>query len=118
MKYPYMTRIAALAAVLGTGGVLAQTGVLAQAETAPVMSDVAPLPAEDRASTGAIVLENSLVRAQRNNAFQRSASRTGVASVGRGVLRATLNAQAEAELAQIRKGEVLYPPRPPASFSQ
>lgn len=110
MKYPCMTRIAALAAVLGTGGVLAQT--------APVMTDVAPPPAEDRASTGAIVLQDSLVRAQRNNAFQRSASRTGVASVGRGVLRATLKAQAEAELAQIRKGEVLYPPRPPVRLEQ
>lgn len=102
MKYPHITRIAALAAALGTGGVLAQT--------APVMTDVGPAPAEDRASTGAIVLENSLVRAQRENAFQRFASRTGVGSVGRGVLRATLRAQREADLAQIRKGDTLYPP--------
>lgn len=103
MKYPSMTRIAALAAVLGTGGVLAQT--------APVMTDVAPPPAEDRSSAGAIVLENSLVRAQRENAFQRSASQTGVATVGRGVLRATLKAQAEADLAQARTGDIFYPPR-------
>lgn len=105
MKYPHITRIAALAAVLGTGGVLAQT------QSPPVMTDVAPLPAEERSSTGAIVLENSLVRAQRDNAFQRSASQTGVATVGRGVLRATLKAQAEADLAQARTGDMFYPPR-------
>ncbi len=105
MKYPYITRIAALAAVLGTGGVLAQT------QTPPVMTDVAPLPAEERSSTGAIVLEDSLVRAQRENAFQRSAAQTGVTTVGRGVLRATLKAQAEADLAQVRPGDMFYPPR-------
>ena len=106
MKYPSMTRIAALAGVLlGTGGALAQT------QPPPVMTDVAPLPAEERSSTGAIVLENSLVRAQRENAFQRSAAQTGVATVGRGVLRATLKAQAEADLAQARTGDMFYPPR-------
>ena len=57
------------------------------------MTDVGPAPAEERASPGAIVLENSLVRAQRESAFERLASRTGVASVGRGVLRATARAQ-------------------------
>lgn len=97
MKYPYLMQGAALAAVLGAGGVLAQT--------APTMTDVAPPPAEDRSSTGAIILENSLVRAQRENAFQRSAAQTGVTSVGRGVLRATMKAQAQAELAQAREAE-------------
>lgn len=100
MKYAYLMRAAIGAATLGAGCVLAQT-------TAPVVTDVAPPPAEERGSTGAIVLENSLVRAQRDNAFQRSASRNGVASVGRRVLRATMEAQAQGELAQ--SGE---PPRP------
>lgn len=97
MKYPKLMCTAALAAVMGTGAALAQT--------APVVTDVGPRPAEDRSSTGAIVLENSLVRAQRENAFQRSASQTGVTSVGRGVLRATMKAKAEADLAKAREAE-------------
>jgi hypothetical protein len=92
-------RIAACAAALGAGSVLAQT--------TPVMTDVGPPPAEDRSSTGAIVLENSLVRAQRDNAFQKSSAQTGVASVGRGVLRATMNAKAQADLAQAREDEAV-----------
>ena len=99
MKYPKLMCTAALAAVMGTGAVFAQTA------PAPVVTDVGPRPAEDRSSTGAIVLENSLVKAQRDNAFQRSASQTGVASVGRGVLRATKKAQAEADLAKAREAE-------------
>jgi hypothetical protein len=94
MRYAYLMRTAVAAATLGAGCVLAQT--------APVLTDVGPPPAEERNSTGAIVLEDSLVRAQRENAFQRSASRTGVATVGRGILRATMEAQREADLAQAR----------------
>lgn len=94
MKYACLMRTAIAAAALGVGCVLAQT-------TAPVVTDVAPLPAEERSSTGAIVLENSMVRAQRDNAFHRAASRNGVASVGRRVLRATMEAaQPQGELAQ------------------
>ncbi|NPC55219.1 hypothetical protein [Caenimonas soli] len=99
MKYPNLMRTAALAAAVGTGSVFAQT--------APVITDVGPPPAEDRSSTGAIVLENSLVRAQRDNAFQRSGSQTGVTSVGRGVLRATMKAQREADLAKAREAEAV-----------
>jgi hypothetical protein len=47
------------------------------------------------------------VRAQRDNAFQRSSARTGVGSIGRGVLRATSKAQVEADLAQARQNEAL-----------
>jgi len=108
MKYPDLMRTAAFAVTLGAGCVLAQTTPPVQtAPVAPVVSDVGPAPAEDRSSTGAIVLENSMVRAQRENAFQRSSSRTGVATVGRGVLRATLKAQAEADLAEARQREAL-----------
>ncbi len=96
MKYPTLMRIAALSAVLGAGNLLAQTST-------PVQTDVGPPPAEDRASAGAIVLENSLVRAQRDNAFQRAGTQTGVSTVGRGVLRATQNAKAQADLAQMRE---------------
>jgi hypothetical protein len=100
MKYPNLVWTAALAAAaVGTGAVLAQTP--------STTTDVGPPPAEERASTGAIVLENSLVRAQRDNAFQQSASQTGVTSVGRGVLRATSKAQVEADLAKMREAEAM-----------
>jgi hypothetical protein len=99
MKYPNLMRTGALAAALVTGTVLAQT--------APAVTDVTMPPAEERDSTGAILLENSLVRAQRDNAFQRSASQTGVTSVGRGVLRATMKAQTEADLAKAREAEAV-----------
>lgn len=108
MKYPYLMRTAVVAVTLGAGGVLAQTTAPVPTEpTAPVVSDVGPRPAEDRSSAGAIVLENSLVRAQRESAFQRSSSRTGVASVGRGVLRETMKAKAQADLAQAREAEAI-----------
>jgi hypothetical protein len=111
MKYPYLMQAAALAAVVGAGGVLAQptpSGPTSPSgPSTPTVTDVAPLPAEERSSAGAIVLENSLVRAQRENAFQRSAAQTGVTSVGRGVLRATMKAQAQAELAQAREAEAI-----------
>ena len=97
MKYPNLMWTPALAAVVGTGAVLAQT----------TTTDIGPPPAEERSSTGAIVLENSLVRAQRDNAFERSASQTGVTSVGRGVLRAISKAQAEADLAKMREAEAV-----------
>jgi hypothetical protein len=105
MKYPVLLRAAAVAAALGAGGVLAQTATPITAS--PVMSDAAPLPAEDRASTGAVVLQNSLVRAQRDQAFEKSAARNGVTSVGRGVLRATMRAQTEADLAQAKVNDAV-----------
>ena len=98
MKNAYLMRAAAVAATLGTGCVLAQT-------SAPVVTDTAPLPAEERESAGAIVLQNSLVRAQRENAFERSSSRTGVGSVGRGALRAARRAQVQADLAEAQQAQ-------------
>ena len=94
MTQPCVTRWAALlwTATLATG---------AAAQGAPddpnqplpvpgqVLSDVEPLPAEARDSHGAVVLQDSLVRAQRNaNAFSKAGDRTGVPSViGRKVSR-------------------------------
>jgi hypothetical protein len=116
MNYAILIRGAALVAALGAGSVLAQTKPADASTTpptateigpAPVMTDVGPAPAQERSSLGAIVLENSLVRAQRQNAFERASSRTGVASVGRGVLRATAKAQREADLAQAREDQAM-----------
>lgn len=96
-----LMRAAAVAASLCAGGVWAQQVL------PPVMTDAAPMPAEDRDSTGALVLENSLVRAQQQGAFQRSSQRTGVESVGRGVIRATMRQKTESDLAQAREAESL-----------
>jgi hypothetical protein len=98
MRHAISIRTAAIAAALVAAGALAQT-------PAPAVTDVGPPPAEERGSNGAVVLQNSLVRAQRDDAFQKSAAQTGVGSVGRGVLRATLKAQAQADLAQAREAE-------------
>lgn len=107
MKHPILMRGVALAAALGAGSVLAQTRPAEESGStqAPVVTDAGPAPAQERESSGAIILENSMVRAQRELAFQQSAARTGVATVGRGVLRATERARREAELAQARERE-------------
>jgi hypothetical protein len=98
MRYALSIRTAAVGAALAAGCALAQT-------PAPAVTDVGPPPAEERGSTGAVVLQNSLVRAQREDAFQKSSTQTGVGSVGRGVLRATMKAQAQADLAHAREAE-------------
>jgi hypothetical protein len=76
MKYPDLLRAALLAgATLGAGCVLAQTTAPSDTtpgSSTPVVSDVAPLPPEDRSSTGALVLGNSPVRAQRENMSTRA----------------------------------------------
>ncbi len=76
MNYPDLLRAALLAAAtLGAGSVLAQTtapSTTSPGTSTPVVSDVAPLPPEDRSSTGALVLGNSPVRAQRENTSTRA----------------------------------------------
>jgi len=106
MNHPMLLRCVLLAASLAAGGALAQTSPSATSPQ-PVASDVGPPPAEDRSSVGAIVLDNSLVRAQREQAFERSAARTGVASIGRGVLRATRQEQTRSDLAALRLEQAL-----------
>jgi hypothetical protein len=85
---------------------IALLGALAaNAQTSASRStDVGPPPADERASTGAVVLEKSPVPAQRK-AFAESAARTGVASVGRGVMRSTTRARVQADLASAREAE-------------
>jgi hypothetical protein len=109
MKYPILMHGVAMAAALGAGCVLAQTRPAAPESGSPpaVVTDTGPAPAHERDSLGAIVLGNSLVRAQRENAFERASSRTGVASVGRSAMRATMKAQREADLAQAREQEAI-----------
>lgn len=107
MKYPLTMRAAVLAAALcGTGLVTGQTAPApAPTDAAPVVSDVGPAPAHERSSMGAIVLDESLVRAQRDRDFERASARTGVVSVGSGVMREAMKAKAQAELAEARASE-------------
>lgn len=112
MNNQILLRAALVVATLGGGSVLAQTVPSpspspAPTSVSPVVSDVGPRPAEDRSSVGAVVLENSMVRAQREHAFEQSARRTGVATIGRGVLRATRQQQTEADLAALRLDEAI-----------
>lgn len=110
MNNPILLRAALVVATLGAGSVLAQTVPSPSpvpTGATPVVSDVGPRPAEDRSSVGAVVLENSMVRAQREHAFEQSAKRTGVATIGRGVLRATQQKQTEADLAALRLNEAI-----------
>ena len=110
MKYPIPMRYAAAAvALLGAGGAVAQSAPAAADPVAPpaVISDVGPPPAHERNSLGAIVLENSPVRAQRDRDFDASASRTSAKSVGKKVKRATSRARTEAELEQAREDEAV-----------
>ena len=97
MKYPFAMRSALLAAALGAGVVFAQT-----AAAPAVVTDTGPPPAEDRSSVGAVVLERSPVPAQKAMITQRAASQ---AAVGRGIVRATVRAQTEADLAKAREDE-------------
>lgn len=106
MKYPLSMRLAVVAAALAAGGAFAQTAPsAAPTGPSPVVSDVGPPPAHERNSMGAIVLDESLVRAQRDRDFERTSARTGVASVGRGAIRETMKIKAQADLAQARAAE-------------
>jgi hypothetical protein len=86
--------LALVAGLAGTaGGAMAQS-LPADADAPPaapgqVMSDAQPLPAEVRDSHGAIVLEQSKVRAQQQRTdFTAAGERTGVTStIGRNVSR-------------------------------
>jgi Trp operon repressor len=103
MKYPLFL-VAVSAATLTCGAAMAQTTPSnIQGAPSPVVTDVGPAPAQERNSVGAVVLEDSMVLAQRRAAFERSSLNTGVASVGRGVIRKSMKEQTRSELAQARE---------------
>ena len=78
---------------------------MAQAQTAPPTTDVGPPPAEERASTGAVVLENSPVRAQRDKALADTSVSGGPSMAAGSVVRAPTRAQARAARASARAAE-------------
>lgn len=83
---------------------LAASTALAQSSTPAVMTDVTLPPAEERDSLGAIVLENSMVRAQRD-AFAARHTSLRVSSPGRGVVRAGRATRTKQDLQQQREDE-------------
>jgi hypothetical protein len=101
------TLVRPTAAVLGTllaAAALAQTApsrTMPQV-AAPVVSDAAPLPAEDRSSTGAIVLEQSPVRAQRNPTAVMGASPAVAKPANKALKRSEQRQAREAEAATLR----------------
>lgn len=106
MKYPNLMRMAAFAAALAAGAAGAQTTAPTAIEPPTVMTDVGPAPAHERNSIGAILLEESPVRAQRDRDFEQGTTpRARASTVGRNVLRSTTKAKARAELQQAREAE-------------
>jgi hypothetical protein len=94
---------AALLAAMAAGGVMAQSGEKPAAPELgqpPVVTDVGPVPAQERDSVGAVVLENSMVRAQR----QMSGPPAGPKRVS-DVTRDSDRTQTEVDLARQREAE-------------
>jgi hypothetical protein len=103
MKYSLFLS-AVSAATLTCGAAIAQTTPSnIQGGPTQVMTDVGPAPAQERNSVGAVVLEDSMVLAQRRAAFENASLNTGVASVGRGVIRKSIKEHTRSELAQARQ---------------
>ena len=72
-----------------------------------VMSDTQPLPAEHRDSMGAVVLDQSRVRAQQRAGFDASAERTGIPSaIGRNVSRVVERARSWSDLREAEASQV------------
>jgi hypothetical protein len=90
--------IAAMGA-LAMGAAVAQTAPERPVTLSPVMTDVGLAPAEDRESVGAVLLETSMVPAQRK-AFGVRSTPDQVQAIGEGVMRATLAA------ARARNGDI------------
>jgi hypothetical protein len=108
MKYLNLMPMVALAAALAAGHAAAQSSPPAAAGTPAVITDVGPAPAHERDSMGAIVLEESPVRAQRDRDFEQGTTpRARTATVGRNVLRATSKARTKADLQQSREAEAV-----------
>jgi hypothetical protein len=100
MKYPTLFKSAALVLAVAVSAPVAVAADEGK-PTPSIMTDTAPLPAQDRASSGAIILEDSMVLAQRE-AFMRANERTGLATIGRNAMRATLR-QTPSDVAELRK---------------
>ena len=99
MKYSSVMRAGVAAAAMAAAGAFAQS-------LPPVMTDITLPPAEERDSVGAVVIENSMVRAQRE-AFGARYTPTRVTSVGRQANRAARTARTKEDLQQQREDEAM-----------
>ncbi|WBY00029.1 hypothetical protein PE066_11090 [Ramlibacter tataouinensis] len=115
-------KVAGLAVLAGlAAGAQGQSVQPAEIDNAPpqpvpgqVLSDVQPLPAEDRESAGAVVLHDSRVRAQRE-AFQGAERRTGISSaIGHNVTRVLERARTWGDVREAGSGDAAEPAAPPA----
>jgi hypothetical protein len=104
MDISIVMRTGAAAAALAAAAAFAQSPSPSVMPTPAVMNDVTLPPAEDRDSLGAIVLENSMVRAQRE-AFAARHTSLNVAGVGRGAARVSRRAHTKEDLQQQREDE-------------
>lgn len=95
MNASSMIRCGAWAALLAAGSAYAQSRT-------PVMTDVNPLPAEERDSVGAVVLQDSMVRAQRAVYLASRPRATNVEAVARAANDATRKARTKEDLKALR----------------
>lgn len=95
----YQAFVRAAAAVLSTAFVAAGAAYAQSKPEPTTMTDVAPLPATERQSSGAVILMDEPVLAQRE-AMQQAQERSGVdtRSMGAGTTRLLRNAQREEAL--------------------
>lgn len=106
MRYPAFVRAAALAlpaALLFSGAVLAQTSTPTQPQPT-TMSDAAPLPAQERTSTGAVILMDEPVLAQRQAMEQAMARAPDTRSMGAGPARLTTRPLTQEEIDAVKRG--------------
>jgi hypothetical protein len=94
--------IRSVAVVLAAGA--CATAFAQSVPTPSVMVDTAPPPASERNSIGAVIMEDSMVIAQREH-YQRVAVARDYRSIGRDATRITLDEQRKADLAAARAAE-------------
>lgn len=118
-----VARLALLAGLaVAAPGLSAQPAEIENAPPQPVpgrvLSDAQPLPAEDRESTGAVVLHDSRVRAQRES-FRAADRRTGmISAIGHNVTRVLERARGWGEASEADAGAAGEPAEPPAPSAQ
>ncbi len=82
-----------------------------------VLSDVAPLPAEDRESSGAVVLHDSRVRAQRAPSGRPTATPASASAIGHNVSRVLEQARSWGDVREAGAGAVDDQPALPVAMT-
>jgi len=111
MRYPAFVRAAALAlpaALFFSGAVQAQTPAPTQPQPT-TMSDAAPLPAQERTSSGAVILMDEPVLAQREQMDQALARAPDTRSMGAGPARLASRPLTKEEIDAVERGSGVKP---------